>query len=203
MLNSLSGLMPNVNKVLDNMSMPGMSSGMKPTVEDPKKKPTDADSVRFGNFTNEGTGAIDLGKASKYLTDKGLVGLGAVQPPAPIVNQYGVVNSQPMVKSQASSGSALVSGILQNAFKMGLRKPEEVEANKDVLINKLSPELKELVNHWGFKTNYPNFWEVMKRNIIPEQWSKFDDGSLPQTLIANASPEKTKQAQDFYNKITK
>lgn len=208
MTNAYSSLMPNVAKVLESMpSLPGISSGMKPpSEEEPKKKvPSDSDSVRFGNFTNEGTGAIDLDKASKYLTDKGLTGMGAIQPPAPIVNKYGVVNSQPIVKSQSASGASLVSGLLQNAFKMGLRKPEEIEANKEVLINKLPPELKELVNNWGFKSNHPNFWEVMKRNILPEQWKKFDDGTLPPALAAVKPIDKDKieQIQKFYNKITK
>ena len=132
-------------------------------VGDPKA-PAKTTAEKFGDWTDSNG---DTKIAAKSLMDLGLIGADQVFYEKPdISTRSGVINSQSDWKPAA------IEQILQNAYKLGIRKPEEVMANKDVLIG--NPRFRDAINNPVFAQIHPNFWQVITEKLLPQQYAKFD-----------------------------
>lgn len=118
-----------------------------------------------GNFSFGNVGdAIDSKQAAMYLQKKGLVGAGQIIESNPNLN-----DAESIRNVQGDWKIAAMQQIIQNAKKFGLSKPEEILANKDVLIG--NPRWKDAINNSSFQQIHPNWWSLIANSIIPEQMS--------------------------------
>ncbi len=130
-----------------------VDKGKKPPKEEPLpplRKLTPEEASRFANWIpsyNTKEMATDLGRrgllnASQLIEE--------VQP--------NLVTAATSKSVQSSWKPAAIVNILQKAREFGIRTPQELIANKDVLMQK---EYKDAINHPEFKRIHPNFWNVV------------------------------------------
>lgn len=153
----------------DLKSMPtlqGMMGGMTPPAGDPTSAPP-KDEFSFGNVGD----AIDSKEAARYLQKKGLIGAGQIIESNPDINDANSIRN-----TQGDWKIAAMQQIVQNAKKFGLTKPEEILANKDVLVG--NPRWKDAINNSSFQTIHPNWWSLIAHSIIPEQMSRDKTNSI-------------------------
>lgn len=133
--------------------------------EKPKTLPVAQDeNQKFGNWTGQGDTkamAEDLGK-------RGLVGADQLL----FENQDTSSADAIKNKNQSDWKVAMIQNVLTNAKKFGIRTPEALLANKNVLIG--NPKWVDAVNNPAFNNIHPNFWSVITKSILPEQWAKYD-----------------------------
>ncbi len=134
----------------------------KKKVPNPPIPISDEELERFSDWTgSKGSTAV----AAQDLLRRGLIGADQIRD-APV----DITDAASIKNSQADWKPAAISQILMNARKLNLRKPEEIMANKDVLIG--NPRFREAINHPSFGQIHPNFWQIISNSIIPEQYAK-------------------------------
>ena len=133
----------------------------------PKPKPdyTPEDLRAFGNLT----GQTDTKVMAKDLSKRGLLGADQL-----IMDNPNTNDPNSVVNSQGDWKPAAIEKIVANARKYNLRTPEEIVANKKVLMNSLDPRIQDAIKDPRFDQIHPNFWQVLAHSIIPEQWAKLD-----------------------------
>ena len=153
-------LAQNVNNIVGN----GGGGTKKPPVPKPSTL-TPKQLTDFGNWTGQSDPkvmAADLGK-------RGLIGSDQLITDTPdLSTKAGITDSQTNWKPAA------ISLIVAKARELGLRKPEELDANKQALMGSLDPRIKDAINDPRFLRVHPNFWDVVNKSIIPQQWAKVD-----------------------------
>lgn len=75
--------------------------------------------------------------------------------------------------SQSDWKIAAMQHILANSLRLGIRKPEEMMANKKALISSLDPQYQQALNNPAFDQIHPNWWKVAN-SILTEQYAKYD-----------------------------
>jgi len=120
------------------------------------------------NWGKEGD-AIDSKAAANYLKQKGLVGADQI-----VEAQPNLADANSIRNNQGDWKVSAVQQILANAKKFNLRKPEEILANKNVLVG--NPKWRDAINNPSFSVIHPNFWSTITDKILPEQYAK-DDAS--------------------------
>lgn len=134
-----------------------------PTTPPPTTPKVGDDNTQFGNWTGDN----DTKSQVADLMKRGLIGASDMYQQQPdISNRNGIVNTATDWKPAA------VSMILENAKRLNLRTPEAVMANKDTLI--ANPKWRDAINNPVFQQIHPNFWQVITRSILPQQWAKYD-----------------------------
>jgi|SRR6185312_10306447 len=133
-------------------------------VGDPTKKipPVNTDvHQKFGNWT----GSTDTKVNAQDLSNRGLVGADQ------LVNENQDTSSADAIKNKNQSDwkIAMLQNILTNAHKFGIRSPEALDANRNVLIG--NNKWADAVNNPQFAVVHPNFWQVTK-GILKDQWAK-------------------------------
>lgn len=118
---------------------------------------------RFSNWT----GQTDTKVMAHDLMKRGLVGADQLY-----FDSVDTTSPNSIRKSQSDWKVAAIQNILMNAKKLNLRKPEEIMANRHILID--NPTWKEGINNPAFKQVHPNFWQVISNSILPEQYAKSD-----------------------------
>lgn len=164
MLRNSFSLPPTLSsQVLEANGLGGMAfKGMIPNPEKPKDP--DDELTTFADWTGS---KGDTKVIAKDLMKRGLI--GAEQ----IFNAGVDIKDASSIKnSQADWKPAAIQQILANARRLNLRKPEEILANKDVLIS--NPRFKDAINNPYFKQIHPNFWNIITDSILPEQYAKAD-----------------------------
>lgn len=122
---------------------------------------------KFGNWTNSTNTKV----MAQDLMKRGLVGANQIVDDASNPN----TSSADAVRNNQSDWKvAAVQNILANARRFNIRKPEEVNANKDALMSTLNPQYKDAINSQTFQQIHPNFWDVISKSILPEQYAKED-----------------------------
>lgn len=128
-------------------------------------QPTPKQLQDFGNWT----GSTDTKVMAADLAKRGLLGADQIILSSPNTNDpNSVTNNQGDWKPSA------IMSIVANARKYNLRKPEEILANKKVLMNSLDPRIQDAINDPRFHIIHRNFWDVLANSIIPQQWAKVD-----------------------------
>lgn len=164
-LGGVLSALPNI-KLADLPNL-GITNGMTPPEDGGGKKPPPN---KFGDWA----GSQDTKVIGKKLMDLGLTGADQIYYDNPNVStRNGVINSQGDWKPAA------ISQILENAQRLGIRTPEELMANKDVLIG--NPKFRDAINNPVFNNLHPNFWQVIGQKILPQQWAKYDAANKNQT----------------------
>lgn len=130
---------------------------------DPTKKLPQDDLARFGNWT----GQTDTKVMAADLKRRGLIGAQQLIEDAPNVNDPNSIRN-----SQSDWKTAAIQQILSNAKKFNLRTPEEINANRNVLVG--NKNWADAINSKDFNVIHPNFWQVVTHSLIPEQYAKFD-----------------------------
>lgn len=118
------------------------------------------------NWGNEGD-TIDTKEAAKYLQKKGLVGADQIIDAQPNINDPNSIRN-----NQGDWKIAAIQQIMANAKKFNLRKPEEIMANKNVLI--ANPKWRDAINNPSFNNIHSNFWGIISNVLLPEQYAKDD-----------------------------
>ena len=131
---------------------------------DPTIPPVNQDPhQRFGNWT----GSTDTKVNAADLSKRGLINADQ------LVNENQDVSSADAIKNKNQSDwkiSAL-QNVLANAHKFGIRSPEALDANRNVLIG--NKAWSDAMNNPQFTNIHPNFWSVTK-GILKDQWAKED-----------------------------
>ena len=135
----------------------------KPAPPPPSSTPEEI--AQFGNWT----GQTDTKLMAHDLAKRGLMNADQLIMDNPNPNDPNSVRN-----SQGDWKPAAIEKIVANARKYNLRKPEEIMANKKVLMNSLDPRIQEAINNPYFNQIHGNFWQVLSHSIIPEQWAKAD-----------------------------
>jgi len=119
---------------------------------------------KFGNWT----GSLDTKINASDLMKRGLIGADQ------LVNENQDISTPDAIKNKNQSDwkIAAMQQILANAKKFNLRTPEEVNANRNVLIG--NPKWVEAINNPYFNNIHPNWWKTITDSILPEQWAKYD-----------------------------
>lgn len=116
---------------------------------------------RFGNWT----GQSDTKFMAADLMKRGLVGADKLLLDNPNPNdRNSIINSQSDWKPNA------IMEILSNARKLNLRTPEEINANRNVLMT--TPKYRDAINNPSFTQIHKNFWDIITHSILPEQYAK-------------------------------
>lgn len=153
----------------------GMSRGLPPMMAieggggKKKTEPTPEELKSFGNWT----GQDDVHVMAQDLSKRGL--LGADQLLLDSANQS---DPNSIINSQSDWKPSAIEKIVSNARRYNLRTPEEIMANKAVLMNTLEPRIQEAINDPYFAQIHPNFWQILSHSIIPQQWAKYDAQQL-------------------------
>jgi len=134
---------------------------------DPTKKvtpPVNQDPhQRFGNWTGSPNTKVN----AEDLLRRGLVGADQ------LVNENQDTSSRDAIinKNQSDWKIAAMQNILSNAHKFGIRSPEALDANRNVLIG--NSKWADAINNPQFAVVHPNWWQVTK-GILKDQWDKED-----------------------------
>lgn len=154
----------NIDLAQNVSNLIGASGGGKKT---PTKTPTvtPEELSNFGNWT----GQADTKVMAADLAKRGLIGASQL-----ITDSPDKSNPNNIINSQSDWKPAAIAKIVSNARRYNLRKPEELLANKKVLMNTLDPRIQDAINDKRFQQIHPNFWQVITHSIIPEQWAKLD-----------------------------
>lgn len=110
---------------------------------------------------------LDTKIAAKYLQKKGLVGADQIKDAQPNTSDPNSIRT-----NQADWKISAIQHIVANAKRLGIKKREEVMANKEALTSTLDPKYRDAMRNTSFSTIHPNFWEVIGDSIIPEESSK-------------------------------
>src|ERR1700688_4409652 len=128
-----------------------------PTAPKDKIPPVNQDAnQKFGNWT----GSTDTKVMAADLMKRGLTGADQILYDQPNTNDANSIRN-----SQGDWKLAAIQNILANAHKLGIRTPEAVMANKDVLIG--NSKWKDAINNPAFKNIHPNFWGTITDSILP------------------------------------
>lgn len=120
---------------------------------------------KFGNWT----GQDDTRVMAQDLMKRGLIGADQLLSSNPNPNDPNSIrNAQGDWKVNA------IQSILAKARELNLRKPEEVNANRNVLMGKLNSQYRDAINSQSFNTIHPNFWSVITNSLLPDQYAKED-----------------------------
>lgn len=146
--------------------------------DDPKKKrpmPLNENQLKqFGVFG----GSPDVHQQALYLVKKGMVGAGQIVGDRPnLSTREGIVNSQ------ADWKPAAISAMLVRARQLGLQTPNEIAANKDVVMGALDPRIKSAITHPEFQNIHPNFWQTFN-SVLSDQYANEAKQLQPLTLLA-------------------
>lgn len=128
-----------------------------------KKKYNQEDLNSFGNWTDQ----TDTKMMAKDLNNRGLVGADKMMD-----DNVNTSSSDGIRNANSDWKVSAIQNILSNARKLNLRTPEEVNANRDVLIN--NPKWRDAINNPVFSQNHPNFWNIITHSILPERYAKYD-----------------------------
>lgn len=131
--------------------------------------------LQFGDWT--GTNG-DTKAMAKDLMNRGMTGSDQIYFQTPDTSTRDGVT-----KSRSDVIPAAISQILQNAHNLGIRDSTTALANKNVLLS--SPLFKDTVNNPNFKLIYPNFWDIVTKSILPEQWAKYDKTQVLKNATAS------------------
>lgn len=135
------------------------SGGGDPTAPKIKDNPDQS----FGNWT----GDFDTKTMAKDLMKRGMIGADQIFFQTPDTSTRNGIT-----RSRSDVIPAAISQILQNAHNLGLKSPEAILANKNVLL--ANPLFRDTVNNPGFAQIYPNFWDIVAKSIFPEQLAKYN-----------------------------
>ena len=141
------------------------------------KPPTPEELKNFGNWA----GTTDTKVMAQDLSKRGLIGADQIITDNPNTNDPNSIRN-----SQSDWKPSAIMSITANARKYGLRKPEELAANRKLLMNSLDPRIQQALNDPYFQQIHPNFWQVIDHSIIPDQWAKVDakpDNGLATALV--------------------
>lgn len=127
----------------------------------PKKDPT---ATNFSNWLTNNGSSIDTKAAASDLMKRGLVGADQIMYDNPNTNSPTSIKN-----SQADWKPAAIQEILYNIRRLGLKTPEEINANKGVLT---SGKYKDAINNPSFANIHPNFWSTITNSIVPQQYAK-------------------------------
>lgn len=153
-------LAQNVNNLVGNpATKPSIVPTTKPT------PPTQQELDDFGNWT----GQKDTKIMAADLMKRGLKGADQL-----LLDNPNTSTTSGVINSQSDWKPAAISKIVSNARKYNLRTPEELNANRKVLMNSLDPRIQDAINNPVFQQIHPNFWQVIDHSIIPQQWAKVD-----------------------------
>jgi len=156
--------LPNID-----VSGKGMVAGMTPpTGGNPKKTPTlpqDAAS-KFGNWLN----TTDTKQMAADLMKRNLEGANQ------LVFENQDTSSADAIKNKNQSDwkIAAIQGMLGNAYRLGIKTPEEVTANWNVLTN---GKFKDAINDPTFSVIHSNFPDVFKK-LLADQWAKQNQNQI-------------------------
>lgn len=145
-----------------------MGGGKKKTSPPTTTPPPDyspEDLKRFGNWT----GQQDTKVMAADLAKRGLLGADQI-----IMSNPNINDPNSVINNQGDWKPAAIMSIVANARKYNLRRPEEILANKKVLMNSLAPRIQDAINNPYFNQIHGNFWDVLAHSIIPQQWAKAD-----------------------------
>lgn len=147
---------PNMPMIQSLPPLQGMAMGIAPPTEGANKD------FKWGNIGD----VVDTKEAAKKLQQLGLVGADQI------------LESQPNIKDENSIKSnqgdwkiTAVQHIMANAKRLGISKPEELEANMDVLTNTLDPKYRAALKDPSFAVTHPNFNQILK-SILKEESGK-------------------------------
>lgn len=118
---------------------------------------------KFGNWT----GQTDTKVMAKDLMNRGLQGANQL-----LYDMVDTSTGDSIKNAQSDWKVAAIQQILSNAKKFNLRTPEEINANRNVLIG--NSRWVDAINNQSFKTIHPNFWSVITDSLLPEQYAKYD-----------------------------
>ena len=167
-LGSVLSALPNIKlSDLPNIDVSGgMSKGMTPPTDtDPKSKvpPVNQDAAaKFGNWL----GSTDTKLAAADLMKRNLTGANQL-----LFENQKIGSADDITnKNQSDWKIAAIQGMLGNAYKLGIKTPEAVTANWNVLTN---GKFKDAINDPTFSVIHPNFPDVFKK-LLADQWAKQD-----------------------------
>lgn len=163
--------MPQSNLILANNVNSLIGGGGK------KPKPNTATPQQLADFGNW-TGQTDTKVMAKDLSKRGLIGADQLLADNPNMNDKDSIRN-----SQSDWKPAAIALIVANARKYNLRKPEELSANRELLLNSLDPRIKDAIKNPYFTQIHPNFWNVLDKSIIPQQWAKVDAANQQNTAL--------------------
>lgn len=143
-------------------SLPPISKGMIPPTGDPTLQQDE--NQKFGNWT----GGTDTKIKAKDLMRRGLIGADQMFNE----DQSNLKSGSQIRNAQSDWKIAAIQNILSNAKKFGITKPEEVLANKNVLIG--NERWVDAINNQSFKNIHPNFWNIITDSLLPEQYAKYN-----------------------------
>lgn len=165
--NGFLGLAANLPTDLKGLpTLQGMVGGMAP----PAGNPTNQPPANF-NFGNAGD-AIDTKQAAQYLQRKGLIGADQIKESNPNINDPDSIRT-----NQADWKISAIQHIMANAKRLGIRTPEALDANMNVLTNTLDPKYRAALKDPSFAVTHPNFPQVLK-SILKDQWENYDNQNL-------------------------
>lgn len=122
---------------------------------------------KFGNWTDQ----ADPKVMALDLKRRGLIGADQLIEDKPNVNDPNSIRN-----SQSDWKTAAIQQILSNAKKFNLRTPEEINANRDVLVG--NKNWASAINNQSFQAIHPNFWSVITHSILPDQYAKENAANL-------------------------
>lgn len=130
------------------------------------------DLEKFGNWTGQTNNRV----MAKSLMDMGLLGADQL-----LFDQVDTSSADKIRNAQSDWELSATQNILRNAKKFGIRTPEQVEANKDILIG--NAKWAEGINSDSFKNVHGNYWDIIKYKLLPQQYAKFDSQNKKQTAL--------------------
>lgn len=135
----------------------------------PSKTPSPLDNAdqdeyqKFGNWLND----TNTKNFAKDLMNRGLKGADQIYYDNPDTKTHnGVINAQSDWKINA------IQQILANAKKYNIRTPEAANANRHLLIG--NSRWSDAIDNPAFNDIHSNWWDVITKSILPEQWKKYD-----------------------------
>ena len=130
--------------------------------KNPKKELTEEQLKKFGDFA----GSSDTKEMAKFLMKKGLVGASQLY-----TDQPNTATKEGIINSQSDWKTAAMSKMLSRARQLGLKSPEEVNANKAALVGALDDRLKQAIADPTFAQIHPNWWNVFG-DVLKDQYAK-------------------------------
>lgn len=130
--------------------------------------PLSQDELRqFGNWT----GQTDTKVMARDLQKRGLIGAEQL-----VMDNPNVTSASSIRNAQSDWKVSAIQEILANARRFNLRTPEEINANRDVLVQ--NSRWREGINNPYFTHIHPNFFDVISKSILPEQYTKEESRKL-------------------------
>lgn len=144
-------------------------------VGDPIKGKEGIPQSELDDFANW-TGSTDTKVMAQDLMKKGLHGADQL-----LYDVVDTSSSDSVRNAQSDWKMGATLNVLKNALKLGISTPEEVDANKDVLIG--NPRWAEAMNSVSFNNIHDNYWDIIKYVLLPEQYAKRAASGKSQTAL--------------------